>query len=172
MIQNIIFDLGGVILHHKTTIIADILAVMYPHQPEKAIKVWHDTVRDINSGKITSRDFMKKLKESVHTELSEEDLFRLWKEEYIKGAQDINYDVIDLIKTLKGKYRLYLLTDTIDIHDNYNSTRGIYDLFDITFRSYLEGYSKHSIDAFTNILRKSGAVNIFDYNTLLANFGR
>jgi putative hydrolase of the HAD superfamily len=158
MIKNIIFDLGGVIIRHKPALIADILLLMHPKDHEKALEIWEDTVRSINSGKITSRDFMKKLKQSVDTNLNEEELYKLWNEEYIKGAQDLNQEVIEIIKSLQGKYNLYLLTDTIDIHDEYNSTRGIYDLFDKTFRSYLEGYSKHYVDAFTNILTKTEAI--------------
>jgi len=63
---------------------------------------------------------------------------------YFEEAKGVNYELLDLIEKLKKHYKVFLFTDTIDIHDEVNKDRGIYERFDGVIKSFEERLSKHS----------------------------
>ena len=69
---------------------------------------------------------------------------KMWKELYFEEAKGVNYELLDLIEKLKKHYKVFLFTDTIDIHDEVNKDRGIYERFDGVIKSFEERLSKHS----------------------------
>lgn len=155
MIKNIIFDFGGVILKHKATVVADILTEMFPHNSLQAIKIWKDFEPDLKTGRKTSDDLVVKLKNNIGTELSSAQLKQQWIKLYEKEAQGVNWELLEYIEKLKQRFKIYLFTDTIDVHDDYNKTRGIYEKFSRVFKSFEEGVAKvEGKDAFLFILNK------------------
>lgn len=159
MVKNIIFDFGGVILKHKAAITPSILSTMFPEAKEQIQKLWNSKYKILlTTGEKTSTDFLLELKKLTNNNLSVDELREKWQSLYKKEAKDIDYQLLDFISRLKTKYRVYLFTDTIDVHDGYNSTRNIYDKFDAVYKSYKEGVSKAAgKEAFLHVLNKIGA---------------
>lgn len=142
MIKNIIFDFGGVILKHKATLMEDILLEMFPNSYQQAERIWSEHKILLNVGKRSSDDFILELKNNINTKLSATNLKEKWKELYIKEAKNVDWDLLDFIAKLRRKYYVYLFTDTIDLHDEYNKTRNIYNKFHKAFKSFEEGVAK------------------------------
>lgn len=159
MIKNIIFDFGGVILKHKATLIEDILVVMFPDSSSKALEVWKKYDSLLKIGKKTSDDFMSELKNATGTTRTLDELKKQWMEEYIKRADDVNWELLDYVGKLKKKYNTYLFTDTIDIHDEYNRQKTeIFTKFNKVYRSIEEGVAKvEGKGVFVYLLRKINA---------------
>lgn len=159
MIKNIIFDFGGVILKHKATITPDILSTIFPEAKEQIQKLWTNKYKILlTTGQKTSKDFLLELKNLTNSDLNIDELRKKWKSLYKKEAKNVDYQLLDFISRLKTKYRVYLFTDTMDVHDEYNSTRNIYDKFDAVYKSYREGISKAAgKEAFLYVLNKIGA---------------
>ena len=142
MIRNIIFDFGGVILKHPASVTENIIAKIFSISPEEAATIWKREKASLMKGQISSEQFIEKIKNELHFDSSTSELLKLWSELYVKEAQGINADVLSLVDTLKQTYKVYLFTDTIDVHDAYNSTRNIYEKFTKVFKSYEEGVAK------------------------------
>lgn len=157
MIKNIIFDFGGVILKHKSTLLEDKISQIFNISSEQALKVWQKERQSLLIGKISSKQFLDKLRIELNSDKPLSEIVSQWKEIYIKEAKDIDLELLKFIEDLKNNYQVFLLTDTIDTHDEYNSNRGIYDKFNKVFRSHIEGLSKLNDDAFINALNKIDA---------------
>lgn len=154
-LKNVIFDFGGVILKHEATLTEDILQEMFPSTYKEAEKVWKKHRTLMNVGKKTSDDFFVELKKNVDTKLSVDELKTQWKTLYEREAQDVEWELLALVDKLRKTYRVYLFTDTIDVHDEYNRTRNIYTRFDAAYKSYEEGVAKvEGKKAYLHILKK------------------
>lgn len=154
MIKAIIFDLGGVILKHRFDLIGYILSQMFTISKEQGDKFWSEYKIRLLTGEFSSKQFLKEIKVKTKTEISLNNLSKMWKQLYIANAE-IDWVLLDFIKQLRKKYKVYLLTDTLDIHDEYNKTRKIYEKFDKVFKSHEEKLSKaEGKKIFLNILRK------------------
>ena len=56
---------------------------------------------------------------------------------------------------MKGRYKVYLFTNTIDLHDEINSRRNLYENFDGVYKSFEHGFSKLAgEDAYVDVLKK------------------
>lgn len=157
MIKNIIFDFGGVILKHKATLMEDKISEIFSIPIEQADEIWKRERPSLLVGERSSEDFLAKLKHDLQSDKTTPELLGLWKSIYKKEAQDVDWELLNFIQKLRENYRVYLFTDTIDAHDEYNSTRGIYDKFTRVFKSNEEGLAKLNDDAFLNVLNKIGA---------------
>lgn len=157
MIKNIIFDFGGVILKHKSTLMEDKISEIFSIPPERALEIWKEWKPSLMTCKISSEQFLEKLKNELHSDISLSEILKEWKDIYIREAKDVDWKLLDFIEKLKNGYRIYLFTDTVDTHDEYNATRGIYDRFTRVFKSHEEGLSKNNDDAFINVLNKINA---------------
>lgn len=155
MVKNIIFDFGGVVIKHSANLIQEILSEMFPQNYKHVQDIWTEYRPLLNTGKKTSRDFLAKVKETIGDKRSTEVLENIWKTQYRKRAGIIDWNLLNLVVKLKRKYRVYLMTDTIDAHDYYNKTRDIYERFDGVYKSFEEGLWKGAgKKAFINILHK------------------
>lgn len=157
MIKVIIFDFGGVILRHKTTLIKNILIQMFPGAYHEADAIWEKNQLNLSLGKMTSDQFIFKLKNNIQTEHSLDTLKQKWSELYKKEADNVNWVLLNFIEKLKKNYKVYLFTDTIDVHDEHNKTRNIYTHFHKVYKSFEEGVAKvEGIKAYQYILKKIG----------------
>lgn len=155
MIKNIIFDSGGVILKHKSTIMEEMVSQIFSIPLKQADAIWKKEKPLIMSGKTSSYQFLNRLKTELHSDKSINDILSQWKTSYINHAKDVDWDLLTFIDRLTRNYKVYLFTDTIDSNDEYNTKRGIYDKFIKVFKSNEEGFTKHDgNDAFLNVLNK------------------
>lgn len=157
MIKNVIFDFGGVILKHRSTIMEEMVAQIFSIPIKQAQEIWKKEKPLMMTGKKSSKEFLQELKVKLRSDLPEEEILKLWKDLYIGYAEDVDLELLKFIERLKNNYRVYLFTDTIDTNDEYNSSRGIYDKFTRVFKSNEEGFTKLTDDAFVNVLKKINA---------------
>lgn len=158
MIKNIIFDFGGVILIQPSNVVPYILNQLFPNSSE-AEKIWKENTVALNEGQMTSRQLLEKIKIATQDRKSVEELLYLWKKVYKKEADTVNTDLLAYIHQLRKSYKVYLFTDTIDVHDEINRDRHLYDQFDHAFKSNEEKLSKQAGEkAFLNVLEKIGAM--------------
>ncbi len=158
MIKNIIFDLGGVIIKHKSTIMEEMISQIFSIPLEQADAIWKKEKPLIMSGKTSSYEFLNRLKTELHSDKPINDILSQWRTLYINHAEDVDWELLKFINRLKKSYKVYLFTDTIDTNDEYNASRGIYDRFTRVFKSNKEELTKHDGDrAFVNVLNKIDA---------------
>lgn len=113
-IKNIIFDLGGVILN---------LSVERTHQafadlsgltlPEIKSRVHHGPFfHDYERGLITDLEFRNLLRETLQVKASDQELDKAWNAMLL----DIPQERFALLEQLKETYRVFLLSNTNEIH--------------------------------------------------------
>jgi HAD superfamily hydrolase (TIGR01509 family) len=159
VIKNIIFDLGGVILKHKESVTQDIILQLIPSSKDNVMGIWKEYETKLVVGEETSTQFLEEIKSKTNTHLEIQELREKWKSLYLLEANSVDLDLLRLVVFLRKKNKVYLFSDTIDIHDEVNETRGIYDKFDAVYKSFEDGVTKTSgKDAFLFLLRKIGAI--------------
>ncbi|MGM0531927.1 MAG: HAD family hydrolase [Bacteroidota bacterium] len=143
-INNIIFDLGGVILDIdllKGITAMKRLGITNLESPDEKVNRIK-TFIDFEKGLLSEAKFIEKLKEENEVDFSNNDFIAAWNE-IIVGFQQ---ERIDLIANLKksGRFRTFLLSNTNSLHkDVYTSilreeysVRGLEDLFDKAYFSH------------------------------------
>jgi glucose-1-phosphatase len=154
VIKAIIFDLGGVILKHSETITEDIISRLFNSSPS-ALEIFQQHKIKIAKGETTIQELLTLLKINQNSHESLEDLLNKWMEHYKELASEIDWELIAFIDKLKKKYAVYLFSDTNSLHNEYNKTRGIYEHFQMVFKSFEEHVSKkESKAAFSKFLSK------------------
>ena len=121
-IEVILFDLGNVILpfNHR-----QIPEKLLPYAQEGSLKdsqgifsylfdSQKGTVSLYESGKISSEEFFGSLKESFRLSLSFEEFVPIWNDIFVE-----NEEVSEIIRWLKGKRRIGLLSNTNALHFEY-----------------------------------------------------
>lgn len=157
MIKNIIFDFGGVVLKHKSTLIEEKIAEIFSIPTKQALEMWLKVKPAAFTGKISSEQFLNGFKDKLHSDKPLPQILKEWNDVYIRETKGVDWELLKFIEELKKKYPVYLFTDTIDTHDQYNSTRGIYEKFTKVFKSHEEGFTKLNDNAFLNVLKKINA---------------
>jgi len=154
MIKAIIFDLGGVILTHTHEVTMSTLAEIFGVTEDKIQQAFLDIEDDWVTGKITAEKLAKKFKRKFKSKKSIEKIMQYWIAIYEKETE-VNKDLLQLIDKLKGKYEVYLLTNTTDIHHNLNAKRNIFNHFNKIFASFLIGKRKPDRDFYLNVLKET-----------------
>lgn len=161
IIKNIIFDFGGVIFNidHKKVETAfrnlglDNFEELFNQASQSSL------FRDFEVGELEPGEFREKLRELSGLNVSDEILDQTWNEILC----DYPPHRIELLKSLKENYRLFLLSNTNSIHyDHYINLfkkQYAYDftsLFEESFWSFKIGKRKPDPDPYTHILNKLG----------------
>ena len=160
-VKNIIFDLGGVILNidYKRTAKAfkEIGVINFDEIYSQAKQ---DQVFDkLETGELTPDEFREYMKEIVPS-LQFSDIDKAWNAMLL----DLPAPRIDLLKKLKKKYRLFLLSNTNEIHIKcfrkiIESSYGenIFDaIFEHQYYSSDIGMRKPNAECFQYVLEKNG----------------
>jgi glucose-1-phosphatase len=156
-IENIIFDFGGVIInisHDKAekaflTLGVDRFDELFNQASQS------DLFQNLETGKISVKEFRISLKKIAKLEVSDEILDDAWNQ--IIG--DYPTERIELLKSLKMNYRLYLLSNTNEIHYDYYIKKFANEfgfefesLFDEIFWSFKRGLRKPNHTAFLDVI--------------------
>ncbi|MBL6964860.1 MAG: HAD family phosphatase [Bacteroidetes bacterium] len=161
-IKNIIFDFGGVICNIDISLTEK---AFYDLGLKKFDKSYSVTERDnffgaFETGRITPQQFRDTLKEYVDKGVTDDDIDTVWNALLL----DIPKKRIDLLKQLRPKYRLFLLSNTNQIHyEHYLSDlQRVYgfsdfnELFDKSYFSHQINLRKPFPEIFEFVLRDSG----------------
>ncbi len=148
-IDVILFDLGNVILpfnHHQ---IGEKLSRFSqgdrPQDPTKIFAYLFDrqngAVNLYESGKLSSFEFFDSLKKHFYLSLSFEEFIPIWNEIFTE-----NQEVSEIIRSLKGKKRLGLVSNTNPLHFDYALSRfPILRAFDKWILSHEVGFKKPAL---------------------------
>jgi len=157
-IKAIIFDVGGVILDlnkKKTLRIPESISTIYGISIEEARKIWvtYDR-RSLLTGAETPKTFLRNISRAIDTSKTPETLYEEWTKLSLKEENCIDWKLLDFIKNLREKYKIYVMSNAVNIAQEDKLTRTIKSMFDKYFVSYEEGFRKPEKEAFLNVLKK------------------
>jgi putative hydrolase of the HAD superfamily len=114
------------------------------------MKLHHKYKKKLLLGKMTAREFSEKAAKEFRIDMR----YSLWKNIYLKATPP-NKGVIKIVKKLKGKYTLGIISNSMEDCDLINTERGIYDGFKPVILSSRRGVAKPSIGIFKLALKES-----------------
>ena len=121
MIDTIISDMGQVVLHFNNRLFFRKMT-QYTRRSEEEIRAVTHTHLEIidlfDTGKIRPEEFYQKAKAGLEAEVSYEDFFAAYCDVFA-----VNPPVLKLLKKLKPKYRLILLSNTDVVRFSYIKTK-------------------------------------------------
>ena len=162
-IKNIIFDLGGVLLnldYSLTTKAFNAIAhgfgtfdATYTDQSEKQL------FEDFEKGLLTAKQFRDRIRKLLLANVDDETINTAWNAMLL----DFPEERLSLLKKLRSNYRLYLLSNTNEIHiqaytNILNSTFGLANLsgiFEKEYYSYSIGMRKPDKEIFQYVLSEN-----------------
>jgi FMN phosphatase YigB (HAD superfamily) len=160
-IKNIIFDLGGVIMDIDVKKTLDAFSGL-------GLKNIHEYFghgfaasffSDHEAGRMPDEDFLKEIKTLLSGEESDESVINAWNALLLYFP----WERIELLRSLKNRYRLFLYSNTNAIHyrkfsEIYQETFGgrLEDLFEKAYFSHVLGHRKPDLAGFEQIIRENG----------------
>lgn len=154
-IKNLIFDFGGVLLDLDER-------ATYEAFMRLGLRAVPDDLGEANHafqrGKITERQFLDTLKKHMPPGVTDSQIKDAW----CAMLRDVPKERLDLLKELSKKYRLFLLSNTDDIHINCLAQRNevaltrFESLFEKVYYSQRTGYRKPEPKIFDLVLRENG----------------
>ncbi|MGF1496662.1 MAG: HAD family hydrolase [Elainellaceae cyanobacterium] len=163
-IDAIIFDLGGVIINIRYANTIEALGRLCEFSVE-SLYAQHSQVSlfdDYETGRLTSAEFRQGLRQLLCLTCLDQEIDAAWNAMLL----DIPRQRIDLLKEVRQRKRIFLLSNTNEIHklafdqifaDSLGSTSGtISDLFEQAYYSHLMGDRKPNPSIFQRILDENG----------------
>ncbi len=154
-ITTIVFDIGNVILHFDYLRAARRFAEATELPLETIEKHFYfsELERLYSKGKISSEGFFAKLKEDLKLKIDFDTFANIWNDIFW-----LNHEVADLLKALKGKYRLAAITNTTELHFRYwTDNFPVLKLIEVFFASHEVGLRKPDPELFKLVLKRLGA---------------
>ncbi|MDG1332347.1 MAG: HAD family phosphatase [Crocinitomicaceae bacterium] len=158
-IDTIIFDFGGVLInidYHKTI---DAFKDLGIEDFEESYSQADQTslFSDLEIGKISAQRFVNDLLHFLPNGTSSNKVVHAWNAMIL----DVPKSGIDLLQRLKGKYRLFLLSNTNEIHIpkalaewKKTSEVNFYDCFDHVYLSHEMGMRKPNAEIFERVCQE------------------
>ena len=159
-IKNIIFDFGGVILNIDIQLtIKEFKKLNFKDFDKFALKTKQDNFfKNIETGKMTSDEFYKYINAELKQNIPEKTIKTAWN----KLLLDYPPGNIKILSELKKKYRLFLLSNTNEIHYNkyipdFKKQFGfeLHSLFEKTYFSHQIGMRKPNENIFVKVLEEN-----------------
>lgn len=153
-IKGIILDLGGVLVEAFGKEFLAYASQKLGVSTQKLGEAVQKEEPPLQRGEITAIKFWQNICKELGVNYPNEEILQsLWVKPYVEHAK-IKEDALTLIKRLKGKYKLAILSNTIDEHNQINKKRGLYDGFDAVLLSNEVGMRKPEIEFFEAVARK------------------
>ncbi len=160
-LKNVVLDLGGVLYDIDPEKTFEELSNLF--KPElikpEILDGIPDVVHAMETGRWSDEYFICKIKEKCRHEVTEIDIINAWNKILIKFPEER----ISMVKELANKYRLFLLSNTNNIHIRYfenlfikNNGFSMHDLFEKIYYSSEIGICKPDKQAFQHVLSDSG----------------
>jgi glucose-1-phosphatase len=156
-IKNIIFDLGGVILNIDLRKTQDAFTSLGIKNIEDIFRMGHvdSFFKAYETGAINDEQFIGEIQKKIGLDVPPESIVNAWNVLLL----DFPAERIQLLRDLKKKYRLFLLSNTSALHHIEfqqifrNEFGGSFDdLFDKAYYSHLIGMHKPDIASYQLIL--------------------
>ena len=151
-IEVILFDLGNVILPFNNYQIAEKLSLLSQRKefqdPQKIFSYLFDlekgVINDFDRGRVSPSDFFQSIKKYLNLSISFETFIPIWTDIFIE-----NKEVSEIIRSLKERWRLGLLSNTDPLHFSYILSKfPIMSTFDKFILSYEVGVKKPDVRIF------------------------
>ena len=159
-VKNIIFDLGGVILNIDIKLTEHALQGLGIEDFAQHMRNVHVTsfFKEYEAGRIDDDEFISSIRTLSRKNLTDEDIVNAWNALLL----DFPNERIELLRKLRKKYRLFLLSNTNAIHHRqfqqqlYQQT-GYYleDLFEKTYYSHTIGLCKPDVAAYRFVINEN-----------------
>jgi putative hydrolase of the HAD superfamily len=158
-VKTLILDLGGVLFdidYHRTQ--DAFRSIGFTDVEKRYSQLQQTTIfDDLETGKTTPEEFCNQLRSATGIEATNEAIFEAWNAMLLQIPQQS----IDFVKSLKGQYDLYLLSNTNEIHlgairNHFPSYKGLEGLFDKVYYSCRIGMRKPNADIFEFVLNDVG----------------
>ena len=156
-IRNIVFDLGGVLLNLDfKAAINGLQEAGFANVKEQLLAFDRNGIfQKFELGEMSADEFRTAIRENSTIELTDEEVDNLWNAMLL----EIPREKLELILELRGKYMVYLLSNTNSIHwdhvcknaFNYRGFR-VEDYFEETFLSYEMHLAKPDKAIFEKVL--------------------
>ena len=162
-IRNIIFDLGGVILNIDPQLTIDAFRNLgwkdfYEEQNQSLNK---DLFFNFEKGNSSPGEFRDSVRQTIKCQIDDIDIDKAWTAMIL----DIPEERIRYLEELKMSYRIFLLSNTNEIHrikfhKNFDEDYGysFYDLFERNFYSHEMGMRKPDPGIFIQVMKEAGLV--------------
>jgi glucose-1-phosphatase len=159
-IKNIIFDLGGVILNIDIKRTENALQKLGIENFSQYLKQSHliSFFKEYEAGKIDDSTFIGKIQSLSTNVLKDDAVIDAWNALLL----DFPQERIELLRELKKKYRLFLLSNTNAIHHKQfqqqlfeQSGSYLEDLFEKTYYSHTIGLCKPDVAAFEIVIKEN-----------------
>ena len=158
-IENIIFDLGGVIIGLDTARTVSEMARLVGISEDEAFTVFQsdEHFKRYETGHISDEEFRSFIRSLSNRSISDEEVDFAWNAMIL----DIPDEHYSLLQDLSKVYRVHLLSNTNNIHlkyvnDKISSTGmgNLSDYFELDFYSHLMGLRKPNVEIFERVLEE------------------
>lgn len=162
-IRNIIFDLGGVILNIDPQLTVDAFRKLGWNNfyEENNLSLSKELFYNLESGNSSPEVFRDNVRKMIDVQLDDKEIDTAWAAMIL----DIPADRVRYLEELKKSYKLYLLSNTNEIHrikfhQNFETDFGypFYDLFERNFYSHEMGIRKPNPQIYLEALNEANLV--------------
>lgn len=160
-IKNIIFDLGGVILNIDLRKTQDAFTLLGVKEIEKIFRMGHidSFFKLYEKGALNDDQFIEEVQKEIGLPVSPEQIVEAWNALLL----DFPAERVQLLKDLKSKYRLFLLSNTSALHharfqEVFKQEFGgsLDDLFEKAYYSHVINLHKPDTAAYQLIVDENG----------------
>jgi FMN phosphatase YigB (HAD superfamily) len=158
-VRHILFDLGGVLYQLDFNRFGQEMNLLRSNQSihsiEYSLRHQPELFSLFETGAISTPEFRDRLRQEFKLEASDEAIDYAWNSLLV----GLFSDRIGMLKQLKRKYQLSLLSNINDLHLSAveEECRELFALFEQCFFSHLIGLRKPNLDVFEHVLEEVGA---------------
>ena len=162
-IRNLLFDLGGVIINLDRQRCVDALTALGDEKADEMLdlSVQRGTLMDLEEGKISPSDFLKRMRQKIGKAVSDEEIVHALNELLI----GIPLDRLTLLRKLRQRFNVMMLSNTNPIMFDTKIAEcfaqeglSITDYFDDVYLSYRLKSCKPDIAIFKKVIKLSPIV--------------
>jgi putative hydrolase of the HAD superfamily len=157
MIKHIIFDLGNVILDQETLRVRDYFLRIFDTPKFESDDFFVGLKRQVDSGEIKFKELLNLYEERFHVSMDYEDFIKRYQALYLDDVAGLNPKMMELVKSLRHNYSLYIMSNTVAPHFEAIANTGFTQYFNRVFRSDTDHFVKPETQAYEYVLKEIGA---------------
>ncbi len=152
MIRAFLFDIGNVLLRFDFNLALQKLAHHCDPAAETILELIEPVKAAYEGGRMERADFQAEVRAILRYTGTDTDFISAWEDIFTE-----NQPMIDLVNQLRGRYPLYLLSNTSDIHVDFILRRyPVFSLFDDAIYSYKVRASKPEREIYEITVKQLG----------------
>ncbi|MBZ1345440.1 MAG: HAD family phosphatase [Candidatus Nealsonbacteria bacterium] len=153
MIKAILFDVGEVLLSNPFEEVFQKIADKLKIEAGALNEFRLEYHQRLTTGRISVECFLTKLREKFNLDIKEEEIKKIWEESYLE-VRTLNQELLEIVKKLKKKYRVGLISNIYDFCAKINAERGFGVAFEPAIMSYEVGLAKPEKEIFELALKR------------------